>query len=457
MHVQSGELMLSSSADLDIADWQIDQQAESRLRSYLSGRFTVRDVVYDRQAFVKMADGSGWRFIFAGLSQFSKTLPADQVDAYVLLMPDLDYRARGSPGLSFTAGSSDNLPILRANFSIVILDARTRKIIAQAHARVRPHQGEAAPHLPSMLLSPDIILGKNLTLAPAPRAALQAYAGYLMDKAIIETLRDLGLDDQLPVVGARRLVPIEADKIPFPNIKTVAVASDVGDTLDLEQMVTAFYRTTDFVPVTDWHLDEKVEMAAKQALSRRFTVKQNKDASDTLRYASVTNDNDKPAVRLPGLAPDRQIDAYVLLIKRKVRIMDYLFADGTGIGIARNPVLPSYSPAGETADSATELFANYIVALIDARSLAVLAIAEPLQSPTHPHPRPYEGIEDDAWPGHPPQMTAERSALIRGRLEKMLTDSVTETLMAMGLTGMRVDLEKGTTARTQDVMTGAMQ
>ena len=58
--------------------------------------------------------------------------------------------------------------------------------------------------------------------------------------------------------------------------------------------------------------------------------------------------------------------------------------------------------------------------------------------PTFASFRPYDTVPNTTWPDKPPAMSPEQLSTIHDTLDGVLKESIPETMMALGLTGMAV-------------------
>ncbi len=426
--LQNDHITGSTTKTLDGSDWKIDDQVASTLGQYLAGRFAIKDIAFDRAAFAKLPNDS-WEKIDPQVSAFLASLPSAGVDAFVIVRPELD----GEPGLAGLAleiggAMGARPPTLWANYEIDIVDAQTHAILGRAHSCIQPRAG--MPVSPAEILAAaDLNLGDDLAPGDQQRTELKTGLSRLVSMSLLETVRALNLGAALPPVGTRNVVPVPDGQQPFPDVKTVAIVSAVGDVLQFEHVgATALSSNEEYLPIADWHLDGQIESQAKGILAKRFAVKE--VAVDRAAFAGARLVNADRALRpsFPGLTPSTDVDAYIVFVKQPYRLPNSS-ADGTGVGVwNRKPVL------GET----TAVYAHYAVAVVDAHSLKLLQAFVGATSPIYPNRVPYVVVDDALWPDSAAKLPPDAAQKIHQDLSDMLTDSVAETLLYMRLGGMMV-------------------
>ncbi len=265
--------------------------------------------------------------------------------------------------------------------------------------------------------------GDDLSIGDAHRALLQADFTALVSQSLTETVRALNLNVPLPDVGARNLVAAAPGQDPFASIKTIAVASAIGDALTMKQwyMITL---TEKQIPVGDWHLDDQVESLAKDAMSKRFTIVNGNIDRGALANAELIDPRGRIANDFPSLQPAGNIDAYVLFVKMPMA------GEAGGVGMATTNAL--------TGGADTDLFANYAVAVIDAHTLKPITVVKATTGPKSVATTPTRKVDASMWPASLSSPTPEEFAKIRQAENDILADSVPETLLRMGLTGMTI-------------------
>ena len=275
--------------------------------------------------------------------------------------------------------------------------------------------------------------GQDLVLTDKQGALLQNILTHDLPLTVVETIRPLGLGVALPQPGARKIIDIPNDKAPYAQIKTVAIVSAIGDQIEFDHVGAMFGagRSSDrpLPAPADWQLDEKVEAEIKDAVSRRFTIKDTGQGRAAL-YAAPPIDTSVPLRKtLDQLAPRADIDGYIVVLKY-TRPIDDITA--TGLGLANR---------GTLGKSFSFMFAQYAILLVDAHSLKVLAVGFAQMSPKFPSTQPVLLESDYLWPDQPSAARPPQLALIHTDLDKMLDDGIPETLLWMRLTGKAVARE----------------
>lgn len=318
--LQNDHITGSTTKTLDGSDWKIDDQVASTLGQYLAGRFAIKDIAFDRAAFAKLPNDS-WEKIDPQVSAFLASLPSAGVDAFVIVRPELD----GEPGLAGLAleiggAMGARPPTLWANYEIDIVDAQTHAILGRAHSCIQPRAG--MPVSPAEILAAaDLNLGDDLAPGDQQRTELKTGLSRLVSMSLLETVRALNLGAALPPVGTRNVVPVPDGQQPFPDVKTVAIVSAVGDVLQFEHVgATALSSNEEYLPIADWHLDGQIESQAKGILAKRFAVKE--VAVDRAAFAGARLVNADRALRpsFPGLTPSTDVDAYIVFVKQPYRL-----------------------------------------------------------------------------------------------------------------------------------------
>jgi hypothetical protein len=423
MELQNFHFMGTKTKPLDIAAWNLDGLAGAVLQKYLSSRFAVKTVAYDRAAIAALPNGP-----FANsrlqLRKILGAIPNDGIDAFVVVRPDLEYGAPGTEGLSLNIAGA---PVVWANYEIDLVDARTYDTIAKSYSRVTYRLGEGASF--ANIIAPEaVIMDDGLTPDPRQAAILRVYSAHLISASIVETLRSLGMGLLLPMPGDRVLVPIPPEKKPFPAFKSVALFSVIGDQITLEHSGMFFAHGSYPLAVTDWHVDDAVTKTIAANLDKRFTVKPASADMMALQQAHVLDADGKSDPKFPGLTASQDVDAYIVAVKiHGACPIGQHSCDGIGL---INSTLP--------ADSATGVFANYALAVIDAHTLKWLAWQAGMMPPSRAKSRPFSTVPDVAWPDKPPVMNAEQMSTVHTALDDVLKDSIPETMMGLGLTGMMV-------------------
>ncbi|HEX4534077.1 MAG TPA: hypothetical protein VH000_07590, partial [Rhizomicrobium sp.] len=361
MTIQNNHFFSPKSKDIGIAGWKIDDEASALIQHYLGTRFEFKDIAYDRAALARIPNGP-MDNILSGFQGYVRALPNPGVDAYVVVRPDLEENAPGLAGLSLVTNGDDGLPVVWANYEIDIINARTFGTIARTYSRVRLRKGEPAAFA-GIVTGPELKTGDDLALTAAQSDLLQKVVSKTVELSMIETLRALNLGVPLPDSGARTLVPIPPGKTPYPSIKSVAIISAVGDQLSFIHRGAMFARGAYALPIAQWGMDQLVSDAVRAALTPALTVKPESFDQQTVYGASLLNTDGKLEPSFPGLKPAQDVDAYLVILKFP-RPMGMLNVPCPGLGL--------WNQTGINLEE-TDLYAHYAIALIDARTLKVIA------------------------------------------------------------------------------------
>lgn len=104
MTLQNRRFIGSRSKEFDITDWKVDDQVTTTLRQYLGGRFSFKDVPYDRAALVKISNGP-LAFSAVAARRYLESVPKDGIDAFIIVRPSLYYDVPGLLGLALENGN----------------------------------------------------------------------------------------------------------------------------------------------------------------------------------------------------------------------------------------------------------------------------------------------------------------------------------------------------------------
>jgi hypothetical protein len=400
----------TKTSQLNISDWAIDDEVDMLMKRYLHGRFAFKDVLYDRTVLNAIPNGV-WDSQ-SGFSKYLRTVPSDGIDAFIVVRRDLVLQAPGIEGLALQGGLlADNTPVVWANYEIDIIDAHTYTTISSAYSRIRLRAGTNASF--AGLEGPkQLVVGDDFALTDTQRALLHGFIDKIVDASLIETLRALDLGVALPDAGARTLVPIPADKLPYKTIKTIALISAIGDEFELEHRGFLSHDQHGLA-VNDWPIDSRMENDMRAALDKRFAVKTMPiDRTPLYDMHLVASDN-KLATLFPGLTATQDVDAYLVAMK-----------------------LTMYPALGMFNSASTSVYASYVLVLFDAHTLKIISALPSVRPPNRPSAFPAEVVSDDLWPSAPPALSPNQTAQIRLTIERLIDESVPETMMRMGLTGM---------------------
>ncbi len=412
---------------LDIQSWKLDDEIAARLKQYLSPRFEFKDVSFDRAALAKIPDGQ-WDGLFSGFTDFLKTLPHEQVDAYIVVRKGLAYQAPGIEGLGLENGSAfgDATPVVWTNYGIDIIDGKTGKQIGQAYSRVRLRDN-TPPSFCGIFASPALKVGDDFNLSDNQLQLLHGTVSTMLNLSIVETLRALNIGVDLPPAGARTMVPIDPEKNPYKNYKNVAVVSALGKQFDVEHAGFSVLNHSTYPALdTGWDLDAHIEQQARTLLSQHFSVVEPNADRAAFEKTVLWNEDGKFAPVLAGLNPDPNIDLYVVFVPLRRPVWGVYKTTGLGV----------FNKTGLGTEG-TYIFAHYAVAVIDAHTMKVLFARNAIMSPDHASPDPQQILDKEFWPSaSPPVFSPEQMTKFHDTITDILDNSVNETLLQMFLLGV---------------------
>jgi hypothetical protein len=429
------------SNTIDISDWKLDAFATSIIRRYLSTRFTVKDVAFDRGALFALPNG-GWTASSESseaLRKFMTSVSTDGVDAFVVIRPDLvrSVSNNGIVGLGLQRG---DLPIEWLNFEIDIIDAHTLQQIGACYARAQIREG-TGPQLPGFIMPANRDVGDSLTPTPAQLSLLKTDFELGLQNTLTETLRALRLGIDLPVPGSRSLVPIPEAMNPYKAIKTVGVVSTVGDNLELPWSGMLLLHGMNAMQIRDWKLDGEIEADVTSALGKQFTVRPIAFDRARLASASVALDKNKQMLPIEGLAPSSDVDAFVVVLNDTATIgPPALSQDIAGFGV--------WNREGQI--DKTAVFAIYAIAVVDAHTLKILAVSPGISSPRHASSKLLRKVDETVFQRDGTTISADGVKTVHAAISDIMSDSIPETLLRLGLTGVMV--EKPETAVAQPAL-----
>jgi hypothetical protein len=167
---------------LDIAAWKLDDRAEAAVRNAMPGPYTFLIVPYDHAALASL---SATAANAAAFEAFLKALPANGVDAFIIVRPN------SIGGLALQSVEHGDT-ILWVDFEIDVVDARTLQVIARSTARVQP-PGAPHPNFPGLVLGKEFVLDGSLAVSAENREKLRLLTDEMLAVTISETLRSLKL------------------------------------------------------------------------------------------------------------------------------------------------------------------------------------------------------------------------------------------------------------------------
>jgi hypothetical protein len=428
MALENTGKIVPDSGVIDIKAWALDVQVETLLRDHLGNHFKVTEARADRAYLARLAN-SPWDDSQEYVSNYLRNAPHDGVDAFVAVIPDLDEGAPGLAGLTLEMGSAGTPPRGWANYQIVVVDAHSGEVVANAYSRVRLRDSQepafASTDFPSSL-QPE----KNFALSEAQMNGLRSGFAKLLDESLSETLRSLSFGEALPPPAARAIVPVPHDQDPFADIHSVAVVSVISDQLKFDQVGTiAFDQSHDARPIDDWHLDAQIETDIRSAIGKRFAVKDVAVDREHLSRARLDDSGGNVEAVFPGLNARDDVDAFVIVVKRPMLLWKHGHAAGLGV----------FNQATETnAAGSSEVYASYAVAVLDAHSLKLIRYAKGTVGPPYSTQVPRRDIDTSLWPENGAALTRAQSAGIENGLLTLMNDSIADTMLRMGLTGTTI-------------------
>lgn len=424
-----GGIFGSKRVDIDISNWALDDYAAKILAAHFAKRFDVHAIAYDRSALAKIPKGDSNESL-TQLHGFFATIQNPGVDAFVVVRPDDPGPYPAVSGLALGTGMG-MFPLSEwLGFEIEVFDARTFQRISRCFARAQYRAGLPATFA-AFRVPIDRTLDDKLTPTPVQMELMRGDFQHHLAVVIPHTLRAMKLGLPIPDPGDEPLVAIPPQLKPLQQVHNVAVVSAIGDTFDFGYRTVLFQHHTTQVPVADGKLDADIEAMIAAKLDKRFTVKAVPidRASLGKMSAMITGTTPSP---IAGLSPRDDIDAYFVILKR-AGVDGNLNDSTTGIGIFKNKPF-----GGEN----TYVFAHYEFVVVDAHTLKVLGHRSGIASPHWPSPVPGRPIDNGVWPnGDVDALAPGRDTAVNQELHDVIADSIGETLLSMGLTGMRRDLE----------------
>jgi hypothetical protein len=438
--------LLADHKDIDVTDWNLDQTVEATVKQYLTGKFMVKPLAYDRAALAAIPNGHFDTGSAKPVDDFLRALPAQGIDAFVVVRPDSEGSAPPAAGFSLDATNGFyTRPVEVANYEIDIIDAHTGAVIGHALSRITERQQTQASFA-AIYAPPDLFLSPKDTPSDYQRAEMKNDFARLIASSLRETLRSLDLGIALPEVGSRTLIPIPLDKDPHKNVHTVAVLSAVGDQLELNHRAPFFVHKLTKIPVADWNLDREIEAKMAAVLDKRWAVKA--VPADRTKLANVVIDYNAHPLQTPidGLTQTSDVDAYVVVLKNSGPVGG-LSDTVSGMGL--------WNMNGVDGQN-TGIFARYVIAVIDPHTLKPVWIQRGLTSPARSPEIPLVITSNANWPKDGGALTPDQAQRLHPAFSDIMNDSVPETMFRMALTGMMVAPAPGTTDLPRRPGTGAV-
>lgn len=416
--------------DIDTSDWNLDGIIETTLTGYLSRAFAVKMVPYNRAALAAIPNDHTDTDSAKPVHDFLATIPANGIDAFVVVRPDSEGQAPPTAGLSLVTSGYPR-PTEIANYEIDIVDARSGAIISHALSRFATRQ-KAPPAFAAVYASPGLALTPADTPTDYQRALLKNDFARLIAVSLRETLRSLNLPIALPPVGARDLVPIPPEKAPLRRIHTVGVVSAIGDRLSMIHSAPFSPHSERESLISDWNLDGEIEAAIVSHLDKRYVVKPISADRGKLDWVKLVRDQTALSTSIDGLAPAADIDAYIVVMK------DSTTPDSIhGVGLYN---------FGTLSGSTTTAIVNYVMMIVDAHTLKPFWIQRGITSPALPIEVPTHTIDSADWPPPGSGPTDDQARALHAAFSEIMNDSIPETMLRMTLTGMMVSPAPGVTS-----------
>jgi len=414
---------------IDISDLKLDDAVDAELRNYLAPRFTIVDVPYDRAALASFPNDK-MHNSNKDVAGYLAALKASDIDAFVVVRPDAEGDGPLTPGLSLARSGAQ--PMIEANFSIDIIDAKTLKILGHALSRVNLRD-VGSGSFAAFKAPASIDITPEQTPSDAQRAVIKTQFTRLLAVSVLETLRALNTGVTLPGAGGRTIVPVNPETDPFRDVKSVAVVSTIGDALELYDLeMLGGVSSTRRLPVPDMQINAQVETLVTQSLAKRFDVQ---DVPADLRKS--LHDRGAAAEAQAASVKKAGIDALILIFG----FPSSGYSAFEGIGLARKPTLFGKS---------TAFFVSYVIAIVDTKTGKILAAHRSALPPSFPSDVSISTVDDSLWPVEPAPpaplvpLTADQSMQIHDLAMKQLEAGIPETMLHMQLTGTRISYGPGT-------------
>ena len=369
--------------------------------------------------------------------KYLRRFPTAGLDAFIVVRAMTQEIARGERGLSVTksiAGRNEGL-LETANYVIDVIDCHQWKIIARVHSRLQFRVG-GYPSFPIRIASRGVSVSEKSAMNEAEREKLHSDFTKLISSSLIATLRDTNLGIDLPPIGSREIISTPDDEDLYGNIKSVAVASAIGDRLAFIREEPVLAESNPPLEISEWKFDDQIEQMTRGELSKRFTIKNISINRDALMASQIADDAGNYTPAFSGLQTTSDVDAYVVIIKHPPSFAAY---DGRvvgnepgsrGIGLWRTKVL-GY-------DAHINAYLSYAVAVIDARTLKIIRWSESTASPKYAQALPLQEVDSKLWTTNSATLTTDQREVIRQNLVTLINDSIPETLLHLRLGGMMV-------------------
>jgi hypothetical protein len=413
----------SDSEEIEISQWGIDDQLTDAVKEYFDGRFDVVDVPHDRAALAAMRNGQ-LVVSTTELVEYLRALPADGVDAFIVVRPSKRYDTPGTE-LGLSVESSRNESVLWANYDIEIVGTQSYEIIADAYSRLVLREGEDV-NFAAIYGSEALIFDGEIAPDEEQMAEMEVRFKRLVSLSLVETLRPLELGVTLPGVGGRNLVELPEDEDPYPGIEKIAVVSTIGDVFESHHLNTVFNQGHASISALDWNVDTFMEERAREAMGDRYTIVDpslDRAALYSLNVADAENNLRETISELPASS---EFYAYLVISKYPIGLTPAFYESmtGNGIGLWRT-------------GQGLWVYAHFTVTLIDAETLEPIRVLTASASPKFEEPRRHR-IDDSLSADEEEDFTPDKIEALRGETISFLQDMVDESMLRMLLTGRAV-------------------
>lgn len=233
-------------------------------------------------------------------------------------------------------------------------------------------------------------------------------------------------------------VPEQVDANLAASIKRIGIVAVVGDEIELRGVgATVFGNRRDFIPVESMGLNELIYESARAVLvsNGRYTVNRVPASSKLFDRMYGWSSQASPVrldlvkTELGDLAGRCGCDALLLF----TRTVQPDLIGGTnqllvGLGV--------YARTVNDEPRSTAVYTAYHSVLLDARTLEALAGATSTRSPEerYRYALPWKPIAASAWPRGGKAPTPEQIEIIGPQIRSLLSESVPNSLKAIGLT-----------------------
>lgn len=406
-----------------IADWKIDERVEASLRNALGGRFTFKNVSYNRDALAAIPNGH-WDNSADALRRYLSGLANPGIDAYIVVRPDVEGTVTGNSGLGlWTDHRGKTTPMLNANYEVDIIDAHSFTLISKAFARLDDIPGRD-PRVAHLAFGKDLEVEDESVPLPAIMAKLRQASTGLVDRSLAAALRSLQFDVAELKNEPAAFQPIQPEQDIYAPAKSIAVMSVLGDDIALLRQREGIFpgnAASMRASIPSWKLDAAIEARIKADIAKRFVVKDVPYNRAQLAWSTVMVLNNKFTPYCPGLSATDDADLYAVVFKDKTPVWGD--TDGFGLGLVNDD------------QKTLRIFANYAIAIIDAHTLKPLGILYGAPDTMIANGNVAKDVPIALWPAVPPDFDAGQAEIVRQTFVDLLNGSLDATLKLSGLTG----------------------